>query len=158
MKGRKQKSDARTVKIGRNTLIIIRLIGAIIGYTQLGKSNPTSVENGETLYQAYCVSCHGVSGIGERPDDIYATDEYGFVAPPLDDSAHAFHHTDDALAEMILEGSSRNPRMMGWKTALSKEDAEDVVAYIKSLWSPYIRENCQGPNHMKPECGGHASG
>ncbi len=137
---------------------ILIVIGLALGYTRFsGELASTPVERGEKLYQTYCESCHGLKGIGERPDDIYAMDEYGFVAPPMDDTGHAWHHTDEALIEMTLEGSQRNPRMVAWKNVLLREDAEDLVEYIKSLWSPHIRENCQGPKHMKPECGGHIS-
>lgn len=146
----KRKSSPKDRKIGRNTLVIyIVLVGFIVGYAQLSKWTSSSVDRGEKLYQTYCVSCHGVKGVGERPDDIYAMDEYGFVAPPMDDTGHAWHHTDEALINTILDGSPRNPRMTAWKEVLSREDAEDLVPYIKSLWSPYIRENCQGPKHME---------
>lgn len=162
-KGKTKKGGTNAVGIrirGGGTLIVVLvIIGLFIGYTQVTSESTTpSVIRGKQLYETYCASCHGVNGVGERPDDIYAMDEYGFVAPPMDDTGHAWHHTDEDLVEMILEGSPRNPRMIGWKSVLSREDAEDLVEYIKSLWSPYIRENCQGPKHMKPECGGHASG
>ena len=71
------------------------------------------------------------------------------MAPALDSSAHAWHHTDVALQKLILEGSSRTPRMEAWKkTGLSNKEAHDLVAYIKSLWTQRELE-CQGPNHMQ---------
>ncbi|MEE9595102.1 MAG: cytochrome c [Candidatus Hydrothermarchaeales archaeon] len=158
IKSSKGNDIKKIVKGNKNLILGVLLVGVFIGYTQLGDSlNPTQIEKGEKLYETYCVSCHGVKGIGERPDDMYAQDDYGYVAPPLDDSAHAFHHSDFQLAEVILEGSSRNQKMAGWKTVLSRDDAFAIVDYMKSLWSPFIRENCQGPKHMNPECGGHQS-
>lgn len=109
--------------------------------------SPETVAAGERLYEENCRSCHGVRGVGERPDDMYARDEYGFVAPPLDDSAHGWHHSDANLVDTILNGSPRNPRMAGHKDALSREDAAKIVTYIKSLWN-FRSLACQGAKHM----------
>ena len=78
--------------------------------------SPSLVAKGEGFYKKNCIACHGEKGAGENPADIYAIDEKGnYIAPPLNESAHARHHTDEQLMEMILEGSSRNPRMIAWK-------------------------------------------
>ncbi len=112
-------------------------------------ATPERIAAGEKLYRANCMACHGERGVGERPDDMYARDENGmYVAPPLDDSAHGWHHPDEQLVETILEGSPRNPRMKGLKGRLSRDDARSVVAYIKSLWS-FRSRACQGSRHMK---------
>jgi len=66
---------------------------------------------------------------------------------PLNETSHAWHHSDEQLAEVILDGLRRTNRMPAFKLALSEKDAYDIVAYIKSLWSPRIIA-CQGPKHM----------
>lgn len=112
------------------------------------KATPRAIREGQRLFAENCQQCHGVQGIGERPDDPYAKDEYGFVAPALNDDAHAWHHADRQIVDMILNGSSRNERMIAWKETLSRENAEHLVAYIKSLWS-FRSLACQGGRHMK---------
>jgi mono/diheme cytochrome c family protein len=107
-----------------------------------------AIQKGERLFAENCQQCHGARGVGERPDDPYAKDEYGFVAPALNDDAHGWHHPDRQLIDMILNGSARNERMMAWKEALSREDAQNLVAYIKSLWN-FRSLACQGGRHMK---------
>ena len=113
-------------------------------------ATPTRIAKGKELYNNNCQTCHGVKGVGEKPDDLYANDENGLpVAPPLDDSAHGWHHSDSQLIETIMNGSPRNERMLAWKDhGLTKEDARDVVAYIKSLWN-FSSLACQGPRHMR---------
>jgi len=71
------------------------------------------------------------------------------MAPALDASAHAWHHTDEALVRTILDGSPRTQRMIAWKNKdLTEQNAQDLVAYITSLWTQ--RElDCQGPKHMQ---------
>ena len=111
------------------------------------KATAQAIRKGERLFSENCQQCHGVRGVGERPGDPYAKDEYGFVAPALNDDAHGWHHPDRQLIEMILNGSSRNERMIAWNEALSRDDAENLVTYIKSLWS-FRSLACQGGRHM----------
>lgn len=106
-----------------------------------------AIRAGARLYAENCQACHGVQGVGERPEDPYAKNEYGFVAPALNDDAHAWHHPDRQLVDTILNGSPRNERMIAWKETLSREDAVNLVAYIKSLWS-FRSLACQGARHM----------
>ncbi len=106
-------------------------------------------KRGYALYQEKCQACHGKDGNGENYSIESLTNKDYIMAPALDASAHAWHHTDEALQEMILEGSTRTSRMAAWRKAgLSESDAHDLVAYIKSLWTQ--RElDCQGPRHMQ---------
>ncbi len=112
-----------------------------------GEGRKAAIARGEVLYRDTCQACHGERGVGERPDDMYAKDEFGFVAPPLDDSAHGWHHSDSGLVATILNGSPRNERMRGWKGEMTEAQARDIVAYIKSLWN-FRSLACQGPRHM----------
>ncbi len=111
------------------------------------KNSTAAIQSGRRLYAENCRACHGEGGQGERPDDPYAQDEFGFVAPPLNNDAHGWHHSDRQIAEIILNGSPRNERMVAWKDALSREDAENIVIYIKSLWN-FRSLACQGARHL----------
>ncbi len=115
---------------------------------ETGKApDPEAVTRGAKLYDSYCLSCHGARGTGEPqiPPSIRLPGY--FVAPALDDSQHAWHHTDEALVRVILDGSPRTKRMPAWKNVLKTQDAFDIVAYMKSLWGARALE-CQGPKHM----------
>ncbi len=111
--------------------------------------NSEAEKRGRELYVEKCQFCHGIDGIGETYTKQALTDQKYLMAPALDESAHAWHHTDEQLAETILEGSPRTPRMPAGKSSgISAADARDLVAYIKSLWTQ--RElDCQGPKHME---------
>lgn len=117
-------------------------------FSNYEKASSAAAGRGRKLYDENCQACHGVRGVGERPKDMYARDEYGFVAPPLDNSAHGWHHSDEGIIETILKGSSRNKRMIAWQGTLSRQDAWDIVAYLKSIWT-FSSLACQGPRHMK---------
>jgi mono/diheme cytochrome c family protein len=140
------KLDIEKFKEIKGLIAALIVLILVFGYLQFAPLEADT--RGEQLYLIHCVECHGAEGVGENPENVYAKDEFGYVAPPMDDTGHAWHHTDEQLTQMIMGGSPRNPRMEGFKHVLNEEDAGDLVEYIKSLWSPYIRENCQGPKHM----------
>ncbi|MBT4079663.1 MAG: cytochrome c [Gammaproteobacteria bacterium] len=104
---------------------------------------------GQKLYVDKCQSCHGINGVGETYTIEALTNRDYLMAPAMDESAHAWHHTDEALIKTILEGSPRQSRMEAWgKLGVTQKDAEDLVAYMKSLWGERIK-SCQGPAHMR---------
>lgn len=106
-------------------------------------------KRGEELFAANCQACHGAVGIGEAPQ--FGQSLHG-LAPALDDTAHAWHHSDQQLQNTILKGSPvANSRMVAFEGKLSARDAEDLVAYMKSLWSERALR-CQGAKHMNPGC------
>jgi mono/diheme cytochrome c family protein len=132
-----------------------------------GPSTPDGLR-GEKLYQTHCQQCHGLRGVGENHTDQTLNNRRYIRAPALDDSTHAWHHTDDDLVKTILEGSSREPRMQAFKGVLGESDARDIVTYMKkgvlgesdardivtymkSLWGRRALA-CQGPKHMDREC------
>ena len=70
-----------------------------------------------------------------------------FTPPmPLNETSHAWHHSDEQLQQRILEGIPN--QMPAFKGVLSAQQASQLVAYVKSLWSRRIVEHCQGPKHM----------
>ena len=118
-----------------------------------GDRGPTTPAggSGEKLFQTHCQECHGLRGVGENHSEQTLFNSRYIRAPALDDSTHAWHHTDDQLVETILEGSSREPRMRAFKDVLSESEARDIVTYMKSLWGRRALA-CQGPKHMDREC------
>jgi photosystem II stability/assembly factor-like uncharacterized protein len=117
---------------------------------QRGPETPAELR-GEKLYQSHCEQCHGLRGVGETHSDETLNNPRYVRAPALDDSTHAWHHSDDDLVKTILQGSPRTPRMRGFGDLLREQDAREIVAYMKSLWGRRALA-CQGALHMDRDC------
>ena len=112
------------------------------------QARPAIIAKGRKLFGTFCQACHGPDGRGQDPASIPPGTPNPILAPALNDSAHAWHHSDTNLVETILNGSPREGSpMIAWKGQLSRSDAESLVAYVKSLWS-FRSLACQGARHM----------
>jgi len=132
-----------------STCVLIALLATGISRAETGiPPDAKSVARGKQLYDTYCIACHKRDGIGEPkvPWSIRRADL--IEAMPLNETSHAWHHGDEQLIKVILDGTPRSrKRMPAWRNVLSAKDAADLVAYMKSLWSVRII-SCQGPKHM----------
>lgn len=100
------------------------------------KYDAAQLQRGAALYSQHCAQCHGARGQGTRlPWNVRQADGF-YPPPPLDDSAHAWHHPTAVLARVVRDGSAPGEgRMPAWKDRLSEQDIVDVVVYVTSLWS-----------------------
>ena len=114
----------------------------VSGKAGISKSPPdrnrdsAQLARGQAVYARHCLECHGEAGRGKVLDWRIRDADGHFPPPPLDDSAHAWHHPTAVLLEVIREGSPAGQgKMPAWKDKLTEQEMRDVVAYIKSLWS-----------------------
>jgi mono/diheme cytochrome c family protein len=132
----------------KRVVLVVLLALSPHSIAETGQPGSSSeITKGKRLYEQYCRACHGFAGVGERPIPKYIRAPGFLTAMPLNEASHAWHHSDEQLMEVVLNGLQRTQRMPAWKGVLSVQDARLIVAYIKSLWSPRIIA-CQGPKHM----------
>jgi len=96
------------------------------------------VAHGAGVYRQHCASCHG-----ERGQGAFAWHKPGadgkYPPPPLDGSAHAWHHPYAWLQDTIRNGTvNRGGGMPGWSGTLTGTDIDAVIAYFQSLWPEEI--------------------
>ena len=100
------------------------------------KLDPAQIARGKTVFEQNCAVCHGAQGKGLSGDWRVRDAQGNSPPPPLDDSAHAWHHPTKVLMKVVRDGSPGGMgNMPAWKDKLSEAQIEDVVVYIKSLWS-----------------------
>lgn len=94
---------------------------------------------GLQIYQANCQICHGEEGVGEAKEWQNAREDGTAYAPPLNGSAHTWHHNQEILLSTIDRGGiPLGGRMPAFKQLLSEQDKLAVLAYIQSLWPDKI--------------------
>ena len=84
-------------------------------------ANERNLARGKTLYEKYCLACHGPQGRGDGATQF---------DPPVADltSSDVLMKPDSRLLKSIHEGRP-NTAMDAWKSTLSDEAIRDVLAY-----------------------------
>ncbi|MCZ6711942.1 MAG: cytochrome c [Gammaproteobacteria bacterium] len=96
------------------------------------------VSRGAPIFAQQCADCHGKGGQGsftwrQRGDDGK------FPPPPLNGTAHAWHHPISALGSQIKFGApGGSGSMPGFAQTLSDQDVNDVIAWFQDKWSDEI--------------------
>lgn len=94
------------------------------------------VNEGKLLFAATCAACHGREAQGLAEDWKQVDENGNYPPPPLDGSAHAWHHSLDILKEVIEEGgASVGGVMPGFRSVYSDEQIESLIASFQSRWS-----------------------
>lgn len=89
---------------------------------------------GEQLYNQNCANCHGAGAMGASNWRQRGTDGR-FLPPPLNGTAHAWHHPLDQLRQTIKNGGPKGQsNMPAWGATLSDEQIDDIIAWFQSLW------------------------
>lgn len=88
------------------------------------------LKTGARLYGIHCQACHG-----DR-------EGRGMIAgaQPHNEDGHAWHHPDVQLKDWILNGKPGPALMPAFRDKLTQEDAEAILAFIKTWWTPEQRE------------------
>ncbi|MCG8427526.1 MAG: c-type cytochrome [Chromatiales bacterium] len=96
------------------------------------------VETGRELFSIHCSSCHGKRAEGTR-NWRQRLEDGSLPPPPLNGTAHSWHHQLPVLRKAINEGGqSFGGKMPGFKDKLSAKQVDAVIAWFQSLWSDEI--------------------
>ena len=85
--------------------------------------------HGERLFGQYCAGCHGPDGRGGAHTFMPHVDT-------LTKRGYIDQMPDEYLAFVIGEGgaaSGKSAYMPAWKSKLSEQDIQDIIAHIRSL-------------------------
>ena len=104
------------------------VIAGVLEYMKPFKVLSKDLVNGEKYFKEKCVACHGVQGYGDWP--LAAS----FDKKPTDINTK-FKTTwrpDNRLTRRILVGKPETG-MPAFKGELTEADAEDILAYVRSI-------------------------
>ena len=96
------------------------------------------VESGEKVYAANCAVCHGARGEA-TPDWRRREPDGSFPPPPLNGTAHTWHHPFGILARQIKFGAPGGVgKMPAFQGKLTDEEIINVIAWLQNLWPAEI--------------------
>lgn len=95
---------------------------------------PEQLATGQVVYQKNCATCHGKDAASVAGWE--KMDKNGqFPPPPLNGSAHTWHHPMPLLRRTIREGGiAQGGRMPAFKASLSNQEIDGVIAWFQSYW------------------------
>ncbi|MGF1736825.1 c-type cytochrome [Photobacterium satsumensis] len=113
-------------------IIAITLFASILAYVLLANYpySTANIDNGKTQYLANCVFCHGDNGHGD------GTAAVGFEVKPdniFDELQNPFGLKAELIHSVLDGENGQNGQMPAFGHTLSKEDVNDIFAYIESV-------------------------
>jgi mono/diheme cytochrome c family protein len=134
------------------TLVFFHTVAACSGNAPDQETVPgrwytaTQVVSGESLYQTHCATCHA--------SDASATVEWrtpdsagNYPPPPLNGTAHTWHHPLEVLDNSIANGGIAFGGVMpGFAEVLNEEERMSIIAWFQGLWSDDVYERWQSIN------------
>ncbi len=97
----------------------------VVAYLYTLSSSPSQIQQGKTLYEADCASCHGAQGKGDGPA------AGGAKMPDWRDPARLAARSASDLFQVISTGVA--PTMKGYASQLSEDERWALTAYIRTL-------------------------
>jgi len=116
--------------------------------------DPVQLDRGEQVYHQACAMCHGANLEGQ-PNWKRRLPDGTMPAPPHDDTGHTWHHPDQQLFDYTKFGGAAvlpapfKSAMPAFGDALTDAEIWAVLAFIKSSWSPRMREVQQQRNAVQ---------
>lgn len=97
------------------------------------------VEKGEAVFAQRCAACHGDVAQGLTADWRTRQRDGSFPPPPLNGSAHAWHHPLQQLLQTIDTGGiPYGGQMPPFGDILDDDEMLAAIAYFQSFWSEEI--------------------
>ncbi len=105
---------------------------------------PRQVAQGKILFAENCARCHGNNA--QATAHWRRSDADGnFPPPPLNGTAHAWHHSLSLLRRTIREGGGQfGGKMPPFKDQLSPAEIDAIIAWFQSLWPDEIYARWSG--------------
>ena len=124
-------------------LLFIPLIILLAGFNpeEKNKNSGSTVLLGENIYNKNCLSCHGPKGQGLAKDWKVKDENGNYPAPPLNGTAHTWHHSPEQLLYTINQGGvEMGGQMPAFEKRLTEEEKKALIEYMYSLWPKEIQE------------------
>ena len=90
---------------------------------------------GKRVFTENCAMCHEEKA-ESTPDWKQTLADGSYPAPPLNGSAHAWHHSLSILLRTINQGGSKlGGKMPGFEGKLTEDEKMAAIAFFQSFWN-----------------------
>lgn len=126
--------EVTSASIQENSIVATdEIVSAIRWYSS------TQLERGRNVFSQNCAVCHGSEAEGTVTDWKTRLADGSLAPPPLNGSAHAWHHPQEMLLRVInYGGESFGGNMPAFDDVLEESDKLAVIAYFQGFWSDEI--------------------
>ncbi|MGK7369235.1 MAG: c-type cytochrome [Candidatus Halalkalibacterium sp. M3_1C_030] len=127
-------------------ILLFLCLSVLIGCQTKNQTDPETViegrwftkqqhKLGKTVYSENCARCHGQYGQSIVDNWKRPNPDGTFPPPPLNGSAHTWHHPFEVLMRTINDGGAPvGGTMPAFGDSLTNEEKIAVIAYFQSLW------------------------
>ena len=131
---------ATTTEAADESVVSFPLLGEPVDIPELPALDTGSVAAGQVLYAAHCAVCHGIDLAGDA-NWMTPNEDGSYPPPPQDASGHTWHHSDQLLVRIVLDGSDfPQSKMPAFAGVLTEEEVHSILDYFKSTWGPQERD------------------
>ncbi len=121
-------------------------VGVVLGLAGCGSESstapeihrwytPEQVRQGEMLFQQHCARCHGERAQGLVADWKQRLPDGSYPPPPLNGTAHAWHHPLPVLRSTIRRGGvPLGGTMPGFGQTLNDTEIDAIIAWFQHFW------------------------
>lgn len=128
------------------TWLLLSAAGQAVADGSASSSDTSRLEEGESIYQQYCASCHGRQGEG-MPNWERQNAQGELPAPPHGPEGHTWKHSDAMVYRIVAEGwrdpwnKTERLTMPAFEDVLAPAEIRSVINYLKTLWTPEQRHH-----------------
>ena len=116
-----------------NKLILLSTLILLVGCSpeEKNKNSNSMASLGESVYEKNCIGCHGPNGQGLAEDWKVKDANGNYPPPPLNGTAHTWHHSPEQLLYTINKGGTEmGGQMPAFEKRLSKEEKQALIDYM----------------------------
>lgn len=107
-------------------LSLLTACGGSSQTVEASSDGPPDAQAGKTLYQNFCLSCHGPTGRGDGP-------AASTLNPQPSDLTVLLKAQDDAYFVTRIAEGKPGTAMVAWKNVLNEAQIQQIVAYLRAL-------------------------
>ena len=131
------------MRIIKKELILLFIIPGILINFQIARADDNIqsskvIMHGAVKYAKNCAVCHG--NIAQGTPNWHEPDADGnYPPPPLDGSAHTWHHSKKVLTTVIKKGGKpMGGAMPAFGDKLTDKDIDSIITWLQSHWPEKI--------------------